>query len=96
MQGEGIAWRNVPQQRRIPGDELRCANEIKVRGHQRRHMQRLADVAGRIRPIRIPMLVEEGTARRKVEQRSTSQHRQCAVHGRSSENGSPRRHQATP
>ena len=63
MQGKGIAWRRVLRQRRIPGDDLRRAGEIKPGGRQRRHVQRLADMAGGIRPIR--MLVEERAARRK-------------------------------
>ena len=96
MQGKRIARRYVTRQRRIPGDDLRRADEIKVCGHQRRHVQRLANVAGRVGPVRIRMLVEERPARREIEQRSASQHRQRAVCGRPSENGSPRVHVATP
>jgi hypothetical protein len=93
MQGEGIARRSVLRQRRISGDDLRRADDVKARSHQRRHVQCLADVAGRIGPIR--MLVEECAARRKIEQRSTSQHRQSAVYSRPSENRSPRMHRVT-
>jgi hypothetical protein len=64
MQRKGIAWRRVLWQRRIPGDDLRSPDQIKPRGRQRRHVQRLADMAGGIGPIR--MLVEEGAARRKI------------------------------
>src|SRR6266478_2828870 len=64
MQREEIACRHVLRQRRIPGDDLRCAAEVQPCSRQRRHMQRLADMAGSIGPIRV--LVEERTARGEV------------------------------
>ena len=80
-------------ERRIPGDDLRRADEIQPRGRQQRHVQRLADMAGGIRPIR--MLVEQSAARGKKEQRGASQQRQRAAHEHSSEDGPLRLHQAT-
>jgi hypothetical protein len=71
MQREGIARRYMLRQRRIPGNDLRRADKIKPRRRQRRHMQRLANMAGRIGPI--CMLVEQGAARCKIEQRSASE-----------------------
>src|SRR5712664_3083682 len=85
MQREGIAWRCVLRQRRIPGNDLRRADKVKPGSRQRRHVQRLADVAGGIGPIR--MFVEERAARRKIEQRGASQQRQRVAHNRSPENG---------
>lgn len=64
MQRKGIAWRCVLCQRRIPSDDLRSPDQIKPRGRQRGHVQRLADMAGGIGTIR--MLVEKGAARRKI------------------------------
>ena len=90
MQTEGIAWRNVLWQRRIPGDEFRCAGKIKPRSRQRRHMQRLANMAGGIRPVR--MLVQQRSARRKKEQRGAGQQRQALPHNCSSEQDSHRVH----
>ena len=93
MQREGIAWRCVLRQRSIPGDDLGRADEVQPRGRQRRHVQRLAHMAGGIGPIR--MFVEERAARRKIQQRRKGQQRQSAVHASSSENGSTRVHRAT-
>src|SRR5260370_28101664 len=50
MQREEIAWRHVLRQRRIPGDDLRCAAEVQPCSRQRRHVQRLADMARGIPP----------------------------------------------
>ena len=56
-------------------------------------MQRLADMAGGIGPIR--MLVEERTARRKKQQRGASQQCQPAAYKRSPENRFLRIHLST-
>ena len=50
-------------------------------------MQRLADMAGRIEPMR--MLVEKRAARRKKEQRGASKQRQRAARNCPPENGYP-------
>ena len=93
MQGEKIAWGGVLRQRRKPRDHLRRADEIQQRSRQRRHVQRLADMAGSVGPIR--MLVEERAARCKIEQRSASQQRQRAAHSHSPENSFLRIHLST-
>ncbi len=68
MQRKGIAWRCVLRQRTIPGYDLRLADEVQPGSRQRGHVQRLADMARGIGPIR--MLVEERAARCKIEQRT--------------------------
>jgi hypothetical protein len=93
MQRKGIAWRCVLRQRTIPGYDLRLADEIQTRSRQRRHVQRLADMAGSVGPIR--MLVEERTARSEIEQRGASQQRQRAAHSHSPENSFLRIHLST-
>ena len=93
MQREGIAWRCVLRQRRIPGDDLRRVDEIESGRRQRGHVQRLADVAGGIGPLL--MFVEDRAARGKIEQRGASQQRQRAAPNRSSENSFPRIHLST-
>ncbi len=81
------------RQRRKPGDNLKRVGKIQPGSRQRRHVQRLADMAGRIGPIR--MLVEERTARGKIDQRRTSYQRQRAAHLASPENRSPQIHLST-
>src|SRR5713226_2988210 len=93
MQRKGMAWRYVLRQRRIPSDHLRRADQVQPGSRQRRHVQRLANMAGVLRPIR--MLVEERTARRKIEQRGASQQRQRAARNRSPENPFLRIHLST-
>jgi len=93
MQRKGIAWRCVLRQRTIPGYDLRLADEVQPGSRQRGHVQRLADMARGIGPIR--MLVEERAARCKIEQRSASQQRQRAVHNSSPENHFLRIHLST-
>ena len=92
MQRKGIAWRCVLRQRRIPSDDLRRADEVKPGGRQRGHVQRLAHMAGGIRPI--GMFVEERAARGKIEKRGASQQRQRAAHSGSPENSFLRIHSA--
>src|SRR5882762_3357217 len=90
MQRKGIAWRCVLRQRRIPGDDLRRAGEVQPGSRQRGHMQRLADMAGGIGPIR--MMVEERPACGKIKQRDASQQRERAAHSSTSENSFLRIH----
>src|SRR5260370_16667207 len=87
MQRKGIAWGCVLRQRRIPGNDLRRADKVKPGSRQRRHVQRLADVAGGIGPIL--MFVEERAPRRKIEQRGASQQRQRVAPNPSPQNGYP-------
>jgi hypothetical protein len=60
------------RERSISGDQLGSGNEIKRSRGQRRHVQRLADVAG---GFRTPcMLVKQAAARRKIQQNGRRQH----------------------
>jgi len=70
MQREGIAWRCVLRQPGIPGDDLRPAGEINPGGCQRRHVQRLAEMAGIVWPLSMPMW--QRRAKGKVQQGATS------------------------
>jgi len=70
MQREGIAWRRVLRQRCIPGDDLRRADEIEPGSRQRRHVQRLADMAGIVGALGVPM--GQRRAKREVQQSATS------------------------
>ncbi|PYM05564.1 MAG: hypothetical protein DMF15_15490 [Verrucomicrobia bacterium] len=70
MQRKGIAGRYVLGQRRIPGDDLKRAVKAYPGSRQGRHVQRLANMARRVWPIR--MLVKEAAARRKKDQSSAS------------------------
>jgi hypothetical protein len=93
MQRKRITWRGVPRQRTIPANDLGRAAEVQPGRSQRRHMQRLADMASRIRPT--GMLVKERAACREIEQRKASQQRKRASYNRSLEFGSLRIHQST-
>lgn len=87
MQRKRVAWRIVSRERRIAGDEFGHANKIEARRGQRRHVQRLANVAcGVVGTIRV--VVQERAARGKVQHRGKSQQRQCAGNARSSEDAS--------
>jgi len=70
MQREGIAWPRVLRQPGIPGDDLSRAGEIKPGGCQRRHVQRLADMASIVGALGVPM--RQRRAKREVQQRATS------------------------
>jgi hypothetical protein len=54
------------QNRGIPGDWLRCGDKIQGSGRQRWHVQRLADMASRLRPALV--VVQERAPRREKEQ----------------------------
>jgi hypothetical protein len=93
MQREGIAWRYVLRQRRIPGDDLRPADEVQPGSRQRRHVQRLANMACRVWSIVV--LVKDRSARSKIKQRGASQQCQRAAHNRSSEFAFLKKHLST-
>jgi len=87
MQGKRIARIRVQRERRIPGNQLRGADEIERRCCQRRKVQRLANVTCLVRPLRV--LMKETAACREIQQRSAGQYRQRALCRRSSENRLP-------
>jgi len=74
------------RQRRISCDQLRGCDEIKSSRGQHGHVQRLADVASGFGTI--PMLVEQATAHREIQQNGARQHRHRSVHPFSSEDPS--------
>jgi hypothetical protein len=61
------------RERSISGDQLRSGDEVERSRGQHGHVQRLADVASRLRSTR--MLVEQAAARRKIQQDGARQHR---------------------
>jgi hypothetical protein len=73
MQRNGIRWNCVFRERRMPRHLLRFRNQVQARSCQSGHVQRLANVASRLRPIGVVM--EKRTARGKVEQRHATQNR---------------------
>jgi hypothetical protein len=78
----------------MPRHLLGFRNQVQTRGGQGGHVQRLANVASRLRPIR--MVVEKRAARGKVEQRHATQNRQRAPRTPVPENRSLRVHTLTP
>jgi hypothetical protein len=48
MQRKGIERRNIVRQSSVPRDLPRFRDQIKSRGRQRRHVQRLANMAGSV------------------------------------------------
>jgi hypothetical protein len=71
------AWPAVLRQRRISSYKFRSANKIEAFRSQRWDVQRLANVASRIRPI--GMFVEETSTGGKIQNRGASQYRQRAL-----------------
>ncbi len=74
MQGKRIARSRVRRQRKIPSNEFGDVNEVERGRSQRRHVQRLADVASR--PGTTGVVMEDCPARGKVEHRRARQQRQ--------------------
>ena len=50
MESERIRWSCVLRERGVPSDLLRLWDQVEGRRGQCWHMQRLANVAGRVRP----------------------------------------------
>ena len=64
MQRKGIKRRNIVRERSMPGD-LQCfRDQIESRGRQRRHVQRLANVASSVRAASV--LMDERAASREI------------------------------
>ena len=79
MKHKGIARSRVVRERRIPGNGLRFGNQVERRGRQCWQMQRLANVASRVRTIR--MLVQQSAARREKQKSGACKQRQRAASG---------------
>jgi hypothetical protein len=65
-------------ERRKPRDKLDAVAQVKAGRRQCRHVQRLADMASRVRSVGVLVKV---TARHKEQQYGTSQQRQRAMRG---------------
>ena len=76
MQSERILWRGVIRQSGMRRNFPRFGNEVERRRGQRRHMQRLANVASGIRAAGVMM--QNRATSREVQQREAAQYRQSA------------------
>jgi hypothetical protein len=90
VQSKSIFGSCMRPNRGIPGAWPRCGDKIQGSRCQRRHVQRLANMARRLRPAL--MVVEECAASREKEQYSAAQQRQHAVRARPPRYGSLRSH----
>ena len=66
MQRERIQRRIVFRKHGVPGDLPRFSNQIQGRGRQRRHVKRLTNMAGGLRPTGV--LVGKGAAADEIQQ----------------------------
>jgi len=66
VQRKGIEWRNIVRQNSVPGDLPRFRDQIESRKRQRRHVQRLANVASGFRTTSV--LVDVRAASGEVQQ----------------------------
>ena len=66
MQRKGIERRNIVRQDSMPRDLPRFRDQIEIRGRQRRHVQRLANVAGSVRAAGV--LMDKRAASREIQQ----------------------------
>ena len=72
MQRERIQRRNIFRKHGVPGDLPRFRNQIQRRSRQRRHVQRLANVAGSLRATGV--LVNENAASREIQESNAAQY----------------------
>ena len=70
MEGKGIRWSGVLRERGVPCDLLRLGNHPKRCGRQGGHVQRLTNVASRLRTA----VVMESHAGGEVQQRQAAQY----------------------
>jgi hypothetical protein len=73
VQSKGIFRSYVPQNRCIPGDWPRCGDQIQRGRRQRRHVQRLANMANRLGPALV--VVQERAAGREKKQYGATKQR---------------------
>ena len=94
MEREGIRLCDMPGQNGVPGNLLSVRNQVQAGSCEGGHVQRLANVASRLRPI--GMVVEKRPACGQVEERHATQNCQRAPRILTSENSSLRVHTLTP
>jgi hypothetical protein len=85
MNRKRFAGSRMNRLRQMPGNRLGNRNGSRVRSDQRRHMQRLADVAGSV-PSPIFVFVEKRPDGGEVEERKAGEQRQRAPRGNFPEN----------
>jgi len=76
VQSEGILWRLISRESGVPRNFPRLRDEVERSRGQRRHVQRLANVASGIRAAAVVM--QNGAASREIQQRHAAQYRQSA------------------
>jgi len=76
VQSEGILWRRISRESGVPRNFPRLRDEVERSRGQRRHVQRLANVASGIRAAAVVM--QNGAASREIQQRHAAQYRQSA------------------
>ena len=72
MQRERIQRRIVFRKNGVPGDLPHFRNQIQGRSRQGRHVQRLANMTGRVRPSGV--LVDKDAASREVQESNAAQY----------------------
>jgi len=72
MKRERIEWGSILRKNSMPGDLPRFRNQIQGRSGQRRHVQRLANVAGSLRATGV--LVNENAASREIQESNAAQY----------------------
>jgi hypothetical protein len=77
MKGKRIQWRGIVRHVSMPGDLLCFGDQAKGSSRQYRHVQGLADVAGRFRAAGVMM--EDGSTGREIQQRHARKHCQRAT-----------------
>lgn len=70
MESKGIRWGSVLRERGVPCNLLRLGDQIERGSSQRGHVQRLANVAGRLVPVGVAV---ERRASGEVQQRHATQ-----------------------
>jgi hypothetical protein len=82
-----IRWSCVLRERGVPGDLLRSGEQVEGRCRQRGHVQRLANVASGVLPVRAARVVVERRAGDEIQQRQATQYGQRAALALVPENG---------
>ena len=72
MQRERIEWGSILRKNSMPIDLPRFRDQIQGRSGQRRHVQRLANVAGSVWPAGV--LVNENAATGEIQKRHAAQY----------------------
>jgi hypothetical protein len=74
MERKGVRLSDMSRQHRVPSNLLSVGNQVQAGGRQGWNVQRLANVASRLRPTRV--VVKKRAARGQVQHRDATQNRQ--------------------